>query len=494
MQAPPYTSGQADSVNRTESGILSISSGFAAQLRAAIGAGAVLEGDDATAPYVTDFWRLSTGRTPLVARPTDTAGVQAVMRLCHAAGVPVIPQAGNTGLAGGGVPDRSNTAIVLSVEGLNRIRAVSAKGGYLVAEAGCILHDLHEAAEGVDRLLPLSLGAEGSCRIGGNVSTNAGGNNVLRYGMARRMVLGLEVVLADGTLLPGLRTLPKDNRGYDLKQLFIGAEGTLGIVTAVALQLSPRPRERLDVWFAVERPERALDLLDLFRDRMGETISAFELVSGVGVTAGEQVFGTKILAEAHPWHVLATVAWSFESGLAEKLDTVIEAAFEQGLAVDGTIAQNEAQRLAMWRVREQQSEAMTRSHGPVWRADVSVPIDRVPELIAACERIVPTIREDIVLFPFGHVGDGNLHVNATAAAPSALTPDDRQRLQDAVFEIVASLDGSFSAEHGVGRWKRQALGRYKDPAELALMRQLKRTLDPQGLLNPGVIFEPEATP
>jgi len=464
-----------------------------AELRGALDDLALLTEPEHVAPYLTDFWHLSTGSSPLVARPADPAGVQAVVRACRRHRVPIVTQSGNTGLVGGNIPDSSGRQLVLNLERLNRIRSVSPSGDHLVAEAGCVLAEVQAAAERIDRLFPLSLGAEGSCRIGGNVATNAGGINVLRYGMTRRLVLGLEVVLADGTLWNGLRALPKDNTGYDLKQVFIGSEGTLGIVTAATLALSPRPRERHDLWLAVATPAAAVELLQLFRSRLGDTISAFELIADPGVEAAEAAFGIRLVEGRHPWHVLATVAWSFPDGLMAHVEAVLEAAMEQGLVLDGTIAQNDAQRAQMWQVREGQSEAMTRT-GSVWRSDVAVATDRIPELIERCEAILPRVRPGIVLFPFGHLGDGNLHVNVLARAPDRLGPEDRTRLQDALFDIVAAMDGSFSAEHGIGRWKRGALDRLKDPVERLLMARLKRALDPDGILNPGVITDPELVP
>ncbi|HEX2525086.1 MAG TPA: FAD-binding oxidoreductase [Geminicoccus sp.] len=466
---------------------------FLAELGSSLDEGALLTDPVRIAPYLTDFWSLSTGASHLVVRPREVAQVQAVLRACAGHLVPVVTQSGNTGLVGGNIPDGSGRQVVLNLERMNRIREVASSGDYLVAEAGCILQDVQQAADRADRLFPLSLGAEGSCRIGGNIATNAGGINVLRYGMTRRLVLGLEVVLADGTLWQGLRALPKDNTGYDLKQVFIGSEGTLGIITAATLALAPKPRERHDVWLAIETPEAGLELLALFRNRLGETISAFELIADPGVEAAEQAFGARIVEGRHPWHVLVTVAWSFREGLLGHLEGLLEEAMAAELVVDGTIAQNDAQRAVMWKLREGQSEAMTRK-GSVWRSDVAVATWQIPELIRRCDEVLPKVRPGIVVFPFGHLGDGNLHVNVLAPAPDRLTAEDRARIQDALFEVVASMGGSFSAEHGIGRWKRPALERLKDPVELALMAKMKGALDPMNLLNPGVITGPAPLP
>jgi FAD/FMN-containing dehydrogenase len=460
---------------------------FLAELAGALDDAALLTDPEAIAPFLTDFWHLATGRSSLVIRPKDVAGVQATLRACARHVVPVVTQSGNTGLVGGNIPDKSGRQVVLNLQRLNRIRSVAED--HLVAEAGCILQDVQQAADRVDRLFPLSLGAEGSCRIGGNVATNAGGINVLRYGMTRRLVLGLEVVLADGTLWHGLRSLPKDNTGYDLKQLFIGSEGTLGVVTAAALSLASKPRERHDVWLAVESPEAAVALFGLFRRQLGETIIAFELIADAGVAAAEEAFGTRVVPDRHPWHVLATVAWSFAEGLLGHLEVLLEEAMAGDLVRDGTIAQNDLQRAAMWQLREGQSEAMSRK-GSVWRSDVAVATERIPELIRRCDEVLPAVRPGIVIFPFGHLGDGNLHVNVLAAAPDRLSTDDRARIQDGLFQVVAAMGGSFSAEHGIGRWKRLALETFKDPVELALMAKLKGALDPMNILNPGVIAEP----
>ena len=465
--------------------------GFLDDLRGVLDGPAIVDDAAALAPYLVDFWHLAKGSSPLVLRPKDPSAVQAILRACSVHRVPVVTQSGNTGLVGGNIPDASGRQVVLNLERLNRIRTVAPSGEHLVAEAGCVLTDVQSAALAAGRLFPLSLGAEGSCRIGGNVATNAGGINVLRYGMTRRLVLGLEVVLADGTLWQGLRALPKDNTGYDLKQLFIGSEGTLGIVTAACLALSPLPKERHDLWLAVASPRAGLEVLHLFRERLGETISAFELLADAGVAAAEATFGTKLVDGRPPWHVLATVAWTFEDGLLAHLEAVLAEAMEQGLVEDGTIAQNETQRAKMWQVREGQSEAMTRM-GAVWRSDVAVATDRIPELIERCAEILPAVRPGIVLFPFGHLGDGNLHVNVLAPAPDGLSLDDRTRLQDALFDVVAAMGGSFSAEHGIGRWKKAALDRLKDPVELALMARLKTALDPENILNPGVITAPSS--
>lgn len=441
--------------------------------------------------YTVDFWHQQSGRTSLVLRPATTDDVAAIVRHAAELRVGLVPQSGNTGLVAGGIPDDSGDLVVLSLERLNKIRAVDPVGGHLVAEAGCILADVQAAAAAAGRLFPLSLGAEGSCRIGGNLSTNAGGVNVLRYGMTRQLVMGLEVVLADGRVWNGLRALPKDNTGYDLKQLFIGAEGSLGIITAAVLKLFPRPKERRTIWLGIKSPEVALELLALFQESLGELISSFELIAGFGVEAADQHLpgGKRPLAEPHPWHLLIEVAWSLSEGLDGPVDKALEAAFAAGLVEDGTIAQNEAQRDAMWRIREGQSEA-TSQMGYVLRSDISVAVADLPRLIARATAHFAELAPDIPLFPFGHVGDGNLHFNFLLPNEDAQIATLKPRLSADLAELVAGLGGSFSAEHGVGRLKRPELERYKPALDRELMSRMKQALDPLGILNPGVILPP----
>jgi FAD/FMN-containing dehydrogenase len=443
------------------------------------------------APHAAEQWGTWRGRTPVLLRPASTAEVAAVLQLCHASGVPVVPQGGNTGLVGAGVPDDSGRLAVLSLARLNRIREIDPLNDTITAEAGCVLAAVQAAAFEADRLFPLSLGAQGSCQIGGNLAANAGGINVLRYGMARSLVLGLEVVLADGRVWNGLRALRKDNTGYDLKQLFIGAEGTLGVITAAVLRLLPLPRERQTAWLAVASPRAALELLALFRARLGETVNSFELLAGDCVELVLRYLpGARApLARRTPWYVLAEVAWPLAEGLGEELERVLAEALRRGLIQDGVVAASEAQRKALWALRENPTEAMARE-GMVLRHDIAVPVSRVPDLIeragAELERAVPGVR----IMPFGHLGDGNIHYNL-------LQPPDmagkafharQSEVQRRVFDVVEALGGSISAEHGIGRLKRGELMRRKSEIELTLMRALKATLDPRGILNPGAVI------
>jgi FAD/FMN-containing dehydrogenase len=446
---------------------------------------------DQLALHAAEQWSTWRGRTPLLLRPANTGEIAALLELCHAREVPVVPQGGNTGLVGAGVPDGSGRMAVLSLSRLNRIRDVDPLNDTITAEAGCVLEAVQNAAAEVGRLLPLSLGAQGSCQIGGNIASNAGGVNVLRYGMARALVLGLEVVLADGRIWDGLRSLRKDNTGYDLKQLFIGAEGTLGVITAAVLRLVPRPRERQTAWLAVASPQAAVELLALFRERLGETVSSFELLAGGCVELVLRYLpGARApLARPAPWYVLAEVAWSLAEGLGAELERVLEEAIRRALIQDGVIAASETQRNALWALRENPTEAMARD-GMVLRHDIAVAVSRVPDLIeraaAELERAVPGVR----IMPFGHVGDGNIHYNLLQPQDMA-GPDfyaRRDEVQGIVFDVVEALGGSISAEHGIGRAKRVELARRKSTIELALMRALKASLDPKGILNPGAVI------
>jgi FAD/FMN-containing dehydrogenase len=465
--------------------------GFLAALDRRLGARGWSMDAERLAPHLAEPWGAARGRSALLLRPGTTAEVAAALELCSQMGVPVVPQGGNTGLVGAGVPDLSGRLAILSLSRLDRIREVDPLNDTITVEAGCVLETVQTAAAEVNRLFPLSLGAQGSCQIGGNLSSNAGGVNVLRYGMARALALGLEVVLADGRIWDGLRALRKDNTGYDLKQLFIGAEGTLGVITAAVLRLVPRPRERQTAWLGVPSPRAAVELLALFRERLGETISSFELMSGPGVDLVVQYLpgARQPLMRPAPWYVLAEVAWALEEGLAERLEAVLAAGLERGLLTDGVLAASEAQRQAIWNLRENPTEAMARE-GAVLRHDIAVPVSRVPELIErgaeAFQRTVPGVR----IMPFGHVGDGNIHYNLLQ--PKGMSAErfrgQKDAVQRQVFDLVEALGGSISAEHGIGRLKRAELAARKSPVELALMRQLKAALDPKGILNPGAVL------
>jgi len=446
---------------------------------------------DDLAPYLTDFWRQNVGRSRLVLRPRSVEEVCLVVQLADRFEIGLVPQGGNTGLVGGGIPDQTGGLVVLSLERLNRIREIDDAGDFLIAEAGCVLADVQAAAAEAGRLFPLSLGSEGSCRIGGNLSTNAGGVNVLRYGMARQLVMGLEVVLADGQVWHGLRALKKDNTGYDLKQLFIGAEGSLGIITAAVLRLFPIPRETRTLWLTIRQPADAIALLKIFQADFGELISSFELLTGFGVeAAARHLPGVRYPVETRSdWHLLIEIASPFPDGLGDPVEAVVATAFDRDLVTDGTLALNEEQRAMMWRIREGQSEA-TRHMGYIIRSDISVKVRDLPVLIRRAGALFGASDPAVTLIPFGHVGDGNLHFNFVAPEDTPDMAGMRARLLGRLADLVADLNGSFSAEHGVGRFKRDELARRKAPLDLTLMRRLKSSFDPKNILNPGVILEP----
>lgn len=464
---------------------------FLTACRAAVGPGHVLTDAAETSRFAHDFWNQYKGRAAAVLRPGSTDEVAALMALASHHGVPVVPQAGNTGLVNGGIPDAEGRTVVLSVERLNRIRDIDPAGDYLVAEAGCILDDVQAAAAGAGRLFPLAMGSSGSCRIGGNIATNAGGLNVLRYGMARDLVLGLEVVLQDGSVMDLLRPMRKDNTGYDLKQLFIGSEGTLGVVTAAVLRLMAQPRERVTMWLAVETPQQAVALFRTCRSRFGELISAFEILSSeaVEIAVNGLPGARRPVGDPAPWHLLIEVAWTFSQGLREQVDAMLQDILSEELCSDGTVAESEAQRANMWRVREGQSES-ARAFGYILRSDVSVAIADIPDLLAWTQQQQAELTDlGIRVLPFGHIGDGNLHVNFVL--PPGSDADLHTRLLDGLYDKVDQLGGSISAEHGVGRAKREAVWDRKSATARDVSRRIKRALDPRGILNPGVVMTAE---
>ena len=463
------------------------------RLRALLGPAGVRESAADVEPYLTDFRRLYRGATPLVACPQDTGQVARVLALCNAAGVGVVPHGGNTSYCGGATPSERGDEIVLSLHRLDRIRSVDPASDSLVAEAGCVLADVQAAAAAADRFFPLALGSEGSCQIGGNLSTNAGGLAAVRYGVARDLVLGLEVVLADGRVLRGLSNLRKDNTGYDLRHLFIGAEGTLGVITAASLKLFPMPRTVETAWLAVPGLAAAVQVLARLRAATGDVVTTFEYLPRIAVDlATRHVPGVADpLGPGHPAYVLCEVSTSrVDPALRELLEHAIEACLRDGLVTDATIAQSGAQRDALWKLRESVPEAQ-RHEGASIKHDVAVPVAALPEFVeraaAAVARIAPTAR----LVAYGHVGDGNLHFNFSEPAgrrETAAFLSQQAAIGEAVHDCVREFDGSISAEHGIGRLKRDLLGRYEDPVALATMREIKRALDPRGILNPGKVL------
>jgi FAD/FMN-containing dehydrogenase len=448
---------------------------FLGALAAAVGERNLLTDARETASYFTDWRRQFSGSALGVARPANTAEVSAVVRLCAEAGVAVVPQGGNTGLCGGSVPTGARPEMVLSLSRMNRIRELDPLNDTITAEAGCVLADVQRAARDAGRLFALSLAAEGSCQVGGNLATNAGGVNVLRYGNARDQVLGIEAVLPDGQVWNGLRGLRKDNTGYDLKQLFIGAEGTLGVITAAVLKLHPKPTASATAWVAVADPQAAVALLGALRAACGDRLSAFELLSRSCVDA---VLAHRPQARdplpAADWAVLVQLD---DSGASEALHARLEEALAADSVRDAVLAKNDAEARALWAFRETVPEAQFSNV----KHDISVAVSRVPELIARCTAALRALVPGLPIYCFGHVGDGNLHFNVGDAALLAR----RAEVNRIVYAEVDALGGSISAEHGLGQLKRGEIARHKAPLELELMRAVKRALDPKGLMNPG---------
>jgi FAD/FMN-containing dehydrogenase len=448
-----------------------------------VGAANVLTAPAETKPYFTDWRRQYSAAAECVVRPASTGEVAAVVALCAREDIAVVPQGGNTGLVGGSVPTGKRREIVLSLSRMNRIRSIDVLNDTMTVEAGCVLAAVQKAAQDAGRLFALSLAAEGSCQIGGNLSTNAGGVNVLRYGTAREQVLGLEVVLADGRIWHGLRALRKDNTGYDLKQLFIGAEGTLGIITAAVLRLFPRPSATATTWIALESARAAVELLGELRQRLGDRLCAFELISRICVQAvlTHSPDVQDPLPDVHPWYVLAEFADSGEpDALHERVSSALAACSADGALRDAAIAQSGEHSRRLWRIRETIPEAQFTNV----KHDISVPVSRIADFIASAGEALNARFGNIEIFCFGHVGDGNLHYNVGS---EALMPR-REEVSRVVYDTLDAFGGSISAEHGLGQLKRDEIRRHKDPLELELMRTLKDALDPKGLMNPGKLL------
>jgi FAD/FMN-containing dehydrogenase len=462
------------------------------RLRDVVGTKGFLDAPEDLEPYLVEGRGLFRGATRAVLRPGSVEEVSRIVRLCAEARLPIVPQGGNTGLVGGGVPSEDGNSVVVSLARLDRIRSVDPHNFTLTAEAGCILADIQKAAAEHDRLFPLSLGAEGSCRIGGNLSTNAGGVGVLRYGNTRDLVLGLEVVLPDGRVWNGLRALRKDNTGYDLKHLFVGAEGTLGIITAASLKLFPRPRQVETAFIALSRVGDVMEVFSRARAASSDLLTAFELIPrfGLEITMRHVPGVPDPLDKPYPWYALLEVSASqAEPPLREALERLLSETMEAGLVKDGVIAASGVQAEGLWRIREGIVEAQGREGGSI-KHDVSVPVSRVADFIAEASALVERQLPGIRPCPFGHVGDGNIHFNLTQ-------PLGMERkaylahwgeMNRIVHDAVAARGGSISAEHGIGRLKRDELKRYKEPLELELMARVKQALDPLGIMNPGKIL------
>ena len=443
-------------------------------------------------PYLIEERGLFRGAARRVVRPGSVEEVAEIVRLCAEAKLPIVPQGGNTGLVGGGVPPEDGNCIVMSLARLNRIRDIDPINYTITAEAGVILADLQEAAAAHDRLFPLSLGAEGSCRIGGNLSTNAGGIAVLRYGNMRDLTLGLEVVLPDGRIWNGLRTLRKDNTGYDLKQLFIGGEGTLGIITAATLKLFPRPQETVTALIAFERVEDVMETFALARAASGDQLTAFELIPRIGLEiAMKHVPGVvDPIAAPYPCYALLDVASSRRGGgLRDAVEAFLADVMERELVRDGVIAASDAQAKDLWRIREGIVEGQKQEGGSI-KHDVSVPVSRVAAFIRETGPAIEAACPGVRIVAFGHVGDGNIHYNLSqpVGADRDAFLARREEMNRIVHDRIAALGGSISAEHGIGRLKLGELEHYKSPVELDLMRCVKHALDPENIMNPGKII------
>jgi FAD/FMN-containing dehydrogenase len=462
------------------------------RLREIVGPAGVVDGADRQAAYLIDERQLYRGEAALILRPASTQEVSQILAVCYEAGLAVVPQGGNTGYCGGATPDDAQRQVLLSLSRMNRIRALDPVGFTMTVEAGVVLARVQAAAEEAQLFFPLSMGSEGSCQIGGNLSTNAGGLAVLKYGTARELVLGLEVVLPDGQVLHGLKGLRKDNTGYDLKQLFMGAEGTLGVITAAVLKLYPQPTERQTAWLAVPDAAAACRLLGEARRHSGDCVTSFEYVSRPSLQLVlRHVDGASDPLDT-PWEhyvLMELSAASPQGSLREVIERVLERGMEAGEVLDGVIAESGPQRSALWKLRESIPEAEKKEGGAV-KHDVSVLISRVPAYLDAAPAQVGAVT-DVRISAYGHIGDGNIHYNLLAPVGvegAAFRARWGEALSRAVHGLAADMEGSFSAEHGVGKLKRPELHRLKDPVSIAAMRAVKAALDPRGIMNPGKLL------
>ncbi len=465
---------------------------FLSKLEASLPPGTVITDPKDMEAYVVDWRGRERGAALAVIRPANTQEVATAVAACSVAGIAIVPQGGNTGQCAAAVPSAAGDQVVLSLGRMNRIRDLDPRNNTMTVDAGCILANLQDAAASVDRLFPLSLGAQGSCQIGGNLSTNAGGTAVLRYGNTRDMVLGLEVVLADGTIWNGLRALRKDNTGYDLKQIFLGAEGTLGIITGAVLKLYPRPKANATALIAVPEPRAAVALLNRFRERCGDRLTGCELISRncFDILFRHMERFRDPFPMRHDWYVLCEINDTDPSAdLQSVMASALEAAATEGIVLDAIIANSQAQADTLWAMREEIPEA-NRRETPWVRHDVSVPVTRIPELIEQGSAAMRGIVDDLRIVAFGHIGDGNIHFNAAAAdrADAETVIEKHEAIYAAVHGLVMELGGSFSAEHGIGLVKVHEMALYKSAVELNLMRRIKQALDPHALLNPGKVL------
>ena len=454
-----------------------------------VGVNHALVDQDVISSYLVEQRGLYHGRTPLVLRPSSPKEVSEIMKLASETGTPIVPQGGNTGLVGAQQPDETANEIIVSMERLNRIRSIDVEGNLALVEAGVVLHTLQEKVDEKGRFFPLSLGSEGSCQIGGNLSSNAGGTDVLAYGNTRELCLGLEVVLPDGRILDDLRYVKKDNSGYDLKDLFIGAEGTLGIITAAVMKLFPKPQGKAVAYAGMKSPEKALELLLLAQKKAGSMLTGFELMAKVGMEMSlNYVKGARApLERESEWYVLLDLSSSHSDGEANNtMEDILSDALQQGIIEDASIAQSVSQQKEFWRLREDMSPAQKLEGGSI-KHDISVPIASIPDFISEAAKIIETISPGARIVCFGHMGDGNLHYNVSQPVGA-----DKQaylslwgEMNHRIHTLVMSYNGSFSAEHGIGQLKRKELVAFKSPVALSLMRSIKQLFDPKNIMNPG---------
>ncbi|MDA0262115.1 MAG: FAD-binding oxidoreductase [Proteobacteria bacterium] len=463
-----------------------------ADLKIAVGSRGWIDDEAGIAPFLEEQRGLFHGNTSLVLRPANVGEVAAIVQICAATGTPIVPQGGNTGMVGGAVPHEEGGQVLVNLSRMHAIRVIDSFNNTMEVEAGCVLADIQRAAADADKLFPLSLAAEGTCQIGGNLSTNAGGTNVLRYGNARSLVLGLEVVLPDGEIWSGLRGLRKDNTGYDLKQLFIGAEGTLGIITAAVLKLFPRPRETTTAMIAVRDPTAALELLIEVQEASGDAVTAWELMPRYGLELTlKNIPGTvDPFGGPHCWYVLGELSGGASAGHQRaSLERVLANGLESGQVEDAVIATSAAQSGALWRIREAMPEAQ-RVEGSGVRHDVAVPLSRIAEFIDTATKNARAAIADMRIIAYGHLGDGNIHFNLSphnqADREAFLTR--REELMGIVHDTAVAMNGTISAEHGIGRLKRDEIARYKSTTEMNVMRAVKAALDPKGIMNPGKVL------
>lgn len=462
---------------------------------AIVGENHVLRDASDLAPHLVEGRGLYKGSSPMLLKPGSIEEVSAILKLASETGTPIVPQTGNTGLVGGQTPRAGGSDLIVSLERMNRIRDVDPVANVLVADAGAILADVQKAAEAVDRLFPLSLGSEGSCRIGGNLSTNAGGTAVLAYGNTRQLCLGLEVVLPTGEIWDGLRRLKKDNTGYDLRDLFIGAEGTLGIITGAVLKLFPQPVGHQVALAGVNSPADALKLFERASNLCGTALTGFELMPRIGIEfVTRHIEGVRDpLSEPHPWYALIDISTSDSAETAESMvQSLLEQGFEAGLIRDAVIASSVAQQKALWHMRESMSDAQKPEGGSI-KHDVSVPVSKIPSFMAEAEQAVLAAMPGARVCAFGHLGDGNIHYNisqplsADMAADKAAFIGRWREINAIVHGIVLAAGGSISAEHGIGQLKRDELAHIRSPIEMDLMRRIKQAFDPAGIMNPGKV-------